>query len=376
MLPVPTTAIFTTPNLNSMAPADTLADAGSSRSASDSDLSLDRVRAAAREIGTDADAALALARSVGAQLPQPGDGATAQRWAALTAAAEGGLTAARVLEAHADALAILAEARSAGHRLDEDIVGDAGSRTWGVFAAEAPAVRLEGRTHPTGGVTLNGTKPWCSLADRLDRALVTAHVTGAAGRGLFAVALQQPGVRVEPPEGWVARGLPTVTSGPVHFTDVRAAPVGEAGWYLERPGFAWGGMGVAACWYGGALPLARRLRERASRQSPEMASLDALHLGAVDAALYAAGVVLRAAADDIDAGRSAGAAGTVAALRVRAVVADAVELTLRQVGHALGPAPLAFDDDHAQRVADLELYVRQHHGERDLAALGSAVARQ
>ena len=40
------------------------------------------------------------------------------------------------------------------------------------------------------------------------------------------------------------------------------------------------------------------------------------------------------------------------------------------MGHALGPAPLAFDADHAARVADLEIYLRQHHAERDVAALG------
>jgi hypothetical protein len=79
------------------------------------------------------------------------------------------------------------------------------------------------------------------------------------------------------------------------------------------------------------------------------------------------------AADEVDNGRAVGAKGAVLALRVRSVVADAVEAVLRQVGHALGPAPLAFDDAHARRVADLELYVRQHHGERDLAALGRAV---
>jgi hypothetical protein len=54
-------------------------------------------------------------------------------------------------------------------------------------------------------------------------------------------------------------------------------------------------------------------------------------------------------------------------------VAEAVERVLRQVGHALGPAPMAFDEQHARRIADLELYVRQHHAERDLAVLGAAV---
>jgi hypothetical protein len=80
--------------------------------------------------------------------------------------------------------------------------------------------------------------------------------------------------------------------------------------------------------------------------------------------------VLARAAALIDDGKAEGGAGQELGLRVRAVVADAAERTLRQVGHALGPAPLAFDEEHARRVADLELYVRQHHAERDLARLG------
>ncbi|MWJ20529.1 SAM-dependent methyltransferase, partial [Clavibacter michiganensis subsp. michiganensis] len=60
--------------------------------------------------------------------------------------------------------------------------------------------------------------------------------------------------------------------------------------------------------------------------------------------------------------------------RVRAVVARAVDDTLTHVAHALGPAPLAQDADHAKRVADLGLYVRQHHAERDDASLGGALA--
>jgi hypothetical protein len=93
-------------------------------------------------------------------------------------------------------------------------------------------------------------------------------------------------------------------------------------------------------------------------------------VGLVDAALHASEAVLARAAAQIDDGKAKGPAGEDLALRVRAAVADAAERTLRQVGHALGPAPLAFDEQHARRVADLELYLRQHHAERDLARLG------
>ena len=99
-----------------------------------------------------------------------------------------------------------------------------------------------------------------------------------------------------------------------------------------------------------------------------------MHLGAVDAQLHAARCVLEQAAYAVDAGGSTGADGWRAALRVREVVALAAEDVLRRAAHGLGPGPLATDEDHARRVADLELYLRQWHAERDQAALGEALA--
>jgi hypothetical protein len=313
---------------------------------------------AARSAGEDTGVALALAAKYGRLLPLPGAGHTACRWAVLSAVGEQNLTVARVLEAHSDALAILAES---GADLPEG--------SWGVFAAEAAPHRLEA-VEQDGRHVLTGVKPWCSLAGQLDAALVTAHVGDA--RQLFRVSLRQPSVTVDPPGTWVARGLRTVTSVAVRFDGTAAEPVGEPGWYLTRPGFAWGGMGVAACWDGGARGLRATLLRGSAHRSGDLA---ALHIGIVDAALYASAAVLSTAAAAVDAGSAAGAAGDILGLRVRAVVADAAERTIRQVGHALGPAPLAFDEDHARRVADLELYVRQHHGERDLARLGRALGR-
>ncbi len=167
----------------------------------------------------------------------------------------------------------------------------------------------------------------------------------------------------------MARGLSNVTNGPIELADVPAAPVGPAQWYLDRPGFAWGGIGVAAVWLGGAIGVARLLHAKCA------ASIDPLrlmHLGAVDSALFAASAVLISSATLIDLNPSHGAA--LLAARVRGVVADAAELTLIRVGHALGPAPLALDPQHSRRVADLQLYLRQHHAERDQAALGSLLS--
>jgi len=65
---------------------------------------------AAAGIDGRSDRAIRLAVSIGGWLPQPGSGQTGQRWRALSALGTGDLTAARVIEAHTDALAILTEA--------------------------------------------------------------------------------------------------------------------------------------------------------------------------------------------------------------------------------------------------------------------------
>jgi alkylation response protein AidB-like acyl-CoA dehydrogenase len=311
------------------------------------------VTQASRAAG-DVSAALVLAADVGVALPVPGAGTTSHLWSALATLGAADLTVARVLEPHLDALAILAQA---------SVSETPGS--WGVFAAEGPGRPL--RADATGSsYTITGRKHWCSLAGSLDRALVSAW-TGPEERRLFAVDLHDPGVAALPGT-WVARGLSAVDSGPVDFDAVPATPVGEAGWYLERPGFAWGGLGVAAIWYGGAVGVARRLLEGATRRAPDQLAL--VHLGAVDGVLHAARCALSDAAMAIDAGVLLGADGARAALRVRQVVASAAEEVLQRAGHGLGPGPLATEEEHARRVADLELYLRQWHAERDLASLG------
>ncbi|SMH45763.1 hypothetical protein SAMN06295885_2601 [Rathayibacter oskolensis] len=312
----------------------------------------------------DVDGALALARTVGAEVPQPGSGRTAELLDLLTRLARHDLGVARAVEPHLDALAILAEAG-----LSPSDVGAPPGAGWGVFAAEGGDAPLVARP-AGGGWLLDGVKPWCSLADRLDAALVTAHVGDASGeRRLFAVGLRD-GTAVPEAGAWHARGLTEIPSGPVRFTAAPAQPVGEAGWYLSRPGFAWGGIGVAACWHGGALGIAAAVAAAAGRRSdPHLLA----HLGAVDTALSAARRALEEAAVLIDAGAAEGEDGALLAKRVRSSVAGACEEILARSGRALGPAPLALDAEHAKRVADLALYVRQHHAERDDASLGRAL---
>jgi alkylation response protein AidB-like acyl-CoA dehydrogenase len=297
-------------------------------------------------------------------VPLPASGKTATRWEFLASAAAVDLTVARVLEPHLDAVAILAEAAAADRaHLANPVSGE--GQTWGVFASEGPASTLAA-TLADGQWQLTGVKPWCSIAADLARALITADTP--AGKALFAIDLTHPGVRVQVVD-WISRGLAAVPSGPIELTGVPAVMVGSPGWYLERPGFWWGGIGVAACWYGGSVGLARTAWE-ATRNRPIPSALT--YLGRVDIALHQARAALAEAARLADDNHSSTDPARVA-MRVRGVVAAAAETTLREVGQLLGPGPLAFDEPHARRVADLTVYVRQHHADRDLAGLGQGL---
>lgn len=303
--------------------------------------------------GVGITAALAWARRLAAQCPPPGEGATLLRWELLATVGAADLTVARAVEPHLDALAILHEA---GLPAPVDA-------TFGVYAAEGPGVRVQADRRPDGGWVLHGAKPWCSLAGALSHALVTAWVNDER-RGLFCVDLRDPGVRPAP-GSWAPSGLQAVPSTGIELDDAPATPVGGPQWYLERPGFAWGGLGVAAVWFGGAVGVARRMLEQAHRREPDQVAL--MHLGTVDTALHAARTALAEAAHAVDAGAPEPA---LLAARVRSVVAGAVEQVVATAAHALGPGPLSQEPEHARRVADLALYVRQHHAERDHVATG------
>ena len=307
-------------------------------------------------------AALSLAEGAAAALPMPGAGRTAELWCGLAEIAAVDLTVARSLEPHLDALAILAQAREEGYVVPPT------SGTWGVFAAEGPETRLAARA-VNGAVLLSGRKPWCSLAEHLDHALVTAWVDESR-RALVAVDLAHPGVSlVDQP--WVARGLREVRSTGLDLTDVPGQAVGPPGWYLSRPGFAWGGLGVAAVWLGGAMGIARTMRAAAQGREPDQIGL--LLLGRVDAGLTAGAAVLTEAAHAVDQGLAQGEHAWARCVRTRQVVHDACESVLESAAHSLGPGPLAGDERHAARIADLQLYLRQHKAERDEAVVGRAL---
>ncbi len=98
------------------------------------------------------------------------------------------------------------------------------------------------------------------------------------------------------------------------------------------------------------------------------------HLGALDVALASAAGLLRDAAARIDATPSDPC--LLAVSRARLAVEAAAEEVLRRVPRAIGPGPLCKNRGLAQLMADLPVFIRQSHAERDQAALGRLLAEK
>lgn len=299
------------------------------------------------------------------RLPYPAGGATLHRWRGLASVAATDLSLCKLYEGHTDALAVIAEVDRVEEAARFTMPADS---TWGMWAAEPPdaKVHINSRTG-TQDVRLDGHKAWCSGAAQLSHALITCW--DEKGRQqLVAVALNQPGVEITR-QGWHAVGMAATASVDVHFEQARGHCIGPPEAYLRRPGFWHGGAGIAACWFGAAQALAEALRAHCNRRAEPHALA---HLGALDTALGGAADSLRAGAQWLDTNPYSDAELLVR--RLRSQCEFAASQALEHVGRALGASPYCRDEKYAQLLADLPVYLRQSHAERDLAAQGERVA--
>ena len=290
-----------------------------------------------------------------------------RRWRLLSSLGRTDLTLARLAEGHLDALAILAEA---GQRPQTAAV-------YGVWASASGGTGLAA-ARGTDGWTLDGLLRFCSGAPILDRALVTAR-DSADGLLLLDVDLHDEGITAVP-GSWPAVGMDASASLDVRVAAVRLGEgdvVGGLGFYLERAGLPIGGLGVAAVWLGGAQGLLDSAIRHLSQRAPDEHQL--AHLGAVAAALESAASTLLHIAEslrrsdvDPDTGLPAAPWEELGdkALLGRSAVEAAVAVALERLPRVVGPVVLCHDGDFAHQLADLTVYVRQHHAERDLARLG------
>lgn len=294
------------------------------------------------------------------QLPMPGAGSTLERWRALAAVGQFDLSLTKLFEGHTDALAILQEIEAEGIQIPDG--------AWCVWAAEAPGGRTTIHAGDHGAVVLSGAKHWCSGAATADHALLTAWEADGSAPQLVALALDQPGLVIDT-EPWKAVGMASSMSVKVDFSGVSGRRVGKPGQYLSRPGFWHGGAGIAACWHGGAVGIGSALRQSLLvSNARDASSFKMASLGKIELALEDTAATLRQAAawiDDhplLDASR--------VALTARLSAERCAKLVIDEAGKAMGATPFCLNEKFAKAAADLPVFIRQSHGDRDFAALG------
>jgi alkylation response protein AidB-like acyl-CoA dehydrogenase len=287
-------------------------------------------------------------------LPLPAGGATAERHRALMQFGRTDLSVARIVEAHTDAIAILAEQGRAGQL----------NALYGVWASDGPQSKVIAASSPDGGWCLSGVKQYCSGGTLVDAALVTAHTE--AGLLLFEVPLHLAGITILP-STWVTRALADTATVPVSFDGVelpRSAVVGGAYWYLRRPGFWHGAIGPAACWAGGALSLIDAAMELNRKDAHSRA-----HLGALEAIGWGIHALLAEAGREIDADPDDADSARLRALKLRHLIERWCTEVMDRFGRATGPQLLAMNDAVVRQYAALTVYIRQCHAERDLETI-------
>ncbi|WP_420452167.1 hypothetical protein [Ilumatobacter sp.] len=300
-----------------------------------------------------------LVRRGSLDLPMPADGEGAERLLRLCDIARNQpVGVARLAEAHTDAVAILTEA---GRTAPPDVA-------YGVWASEQPgeAVVLDRATW-----TVSGRKPFGTGVGIVDRALITV-VDSDGTRLLLDVDVTPSSTVVGETVGWATSALSDTATAAIVLDEHPVGPddvVGGPDWYLTRPGFWHGACGPAACWAGSAIALA----DTASRLVDDDPHRRAQH-GALVAARWSLLALLVGAGSQMDDAHDDAAEAEFVARSLRQVVERTCTDVLDRFGRAFGPRPFTSDVDTAQRAHDLHLYLRQHHGERELGSLSTLVS--
>lgn len=260
---------------------------------------------------------------------------------------------AKLVEGHLDALRIHQEAGTKP-------VPDA---AYGVWASRSRATGLTALRHGDSWV-LDGTLAFASGAGVVDRALVPvwpdeqAHV-------LLDLDVTQWGFDTS---SWRTRAMQQSRTARVTLStlSVRAAQVGGASFYLGRPGFFPGGVGVAAVWAGGAARVADLLEFAvpAHRRS----TAQHIRVGRIRAEIAALAAICR---DYARSGRDHATEPRIGATLVRAAVAAGARRILDDARSVAGAVGLALDGPLTCAIDDLTLYLAQQNADADAEWLGS-----
>ena len=258
---------------------------------------------------------------------------------------------ARLTEGHVDALRILDQAGT------KPMPGAA----YGVWASRSRATGISARRNGDRWV-LDGTLKFASGAGVVDRALVPVWPSPDVHE-LLDLEVRDWTFDTE---AWRTRAMEQSRSHQVTLTGLvtDAIEVGPPDFYLDRPGFFPGGVGVAAVWVGGAARVCDLLALAVPRRTPAQATRFGrlrTHLATAAAIVREASLRLMGTPDE-----QLRAVSTLA----RAGVAHAVRELLADARTLAGPAGLAFDEDLTRTVDDLAMFVAQQNEDGDAYWLG------
>lgn len=295
-----------------------------------------------------------------AHVPPMGEGQSLARLHFLTTIARRDLSLARLIEGHLDATQILREAL---RPVDNDML-------YAIWASGGPAdtSQITQSKSAGRGAELTGSKPFCSGSDIVDRALIYIYPSEQLVDMNMRAVDSRARIVFEGGQ-WKSSAFSDTHTWTVTFHGLPITQddyIGGYKWYFERPGFCLGALAPAACWAGGALALVDSVRQRTLKGGHAKA-----HLGAMVASTCSMQSMLKWGAGQIDADPT-NKSGSMfpMALLVRHHIERGCTETLDRFGRTLGPRPYAFEADNARRIAELNLYIRQCHAERDLEELG------
>jgi hypothetical protein len=292
-------------------------------------------------------------------LPRPGSGESWPRFRRLAEIAAEDLSLARLAEGHADSHSILSEAG-----LGSELASVDDRPVYALWVA-GPPLSVCSRDET---VVLSGRREYCSGAGIVERALVTGRPNDTSEPSLFEIDAMGTGLH-ERPGSWPAVGMAATNSVTLDLDQVPVLrEVGEPGFYQQRIGFWLGSLNVAACWYGGALGLARDVLAKTNT------SADLALYARIDGALLEMRLALRAATIEIDAEPLADNAHVeLLALRVRDCVYRNCKALIEMVAELGGTFLSTRAVLQARRLADLPVYLRQYHPSEDRARIGELI---
>lgn len=267
----------------------------------------------------------------------------------------------RLVEGHIDAVRT---ASQAGVALAPD-------QLYGVWASRSGGTGLRGVVD--GDIlAVSGTLAFASGAGIIDRALVPVWTSDEHHLLIDLAVADLPVDRT----GWQSPAMTVSSTHTVPVAGVEVAlsdVVGPEDFYLSRPGFFPGGIGVAAVWAGGISRVLDTLLTWMGDRGPAAVEL---RLGRLSTHRQLATASVREAGRRLDAvlvGLGSPPRVDLQELStvVRAGVAHAVHEALTEARTIGGPVGLAFDAALIHAVDDLDLYVRQQNADADAAFLGA-----